>query len=154
MVFSKSQLQLLRSINIVFEILHVFIVLFIIHNIFKYVIGLKMKRPLIWIFYILLFIAGILRIVEFSVLIVHPEQSSHYSMQFLYQISQYGTILSVFVALVLILTMHKLELAIKILQGLESLDGTKRQESIGIGIAILYGCFSLAFIIYLCILGP
>ena len=85
-----------------------------------------MKRPLIWIFYIFLFIAGILRIVEFSVLIVHPEQSSHYSMQFLYQISQYGTILSVFVALVLILTMHKLELAIKILQGLESLDGTKR----------------------------
>ena len=54
-----------------------------------------------------------------------------------------------FVYLVLILTMHKLELALKLLLSNMELDQLKRQECCGIGFAILFASAYLAFSLYL-----
>ena len=67
MKLSDSQVETLRIINIVITVLFLFILGFILHNLYRYIYGLKIYRPLIVIFYTLIFIDVILRIIEASV---------------------------------------------------------------------------------------
>ena len=76
--YSKEELQLLRAINIIFEICHISIALFIVHNIYKYVIGLKMKQPLIWLFYLLLLAFSISNLIDAAYSIRYPEKTVQY----------------------------------------------------------------------------
>ena len=67
MKLSDSQVETLRIINIVIFLLFLFILGFILHNLYRYIYGLKIYRPLIVIFYGLIFIDTILRMIEASV---------------------------------------------------------------------------------------
>ena len=66
MEFSQGQIYFLRISIIVYSIIIFFSVLFILHNIYRYVIGLKMKRPLIWMFYIFLLVANIMNLTDYA----------------------------------------------------------------------------------------
>ena len=61
-----------RVLDIIFALLQIFNMLFIFHNIYKYVVGLKMKRLMIWLFYIMLLVTTILDIILFVYQLVHP----------------------------------------------------------------------------------
>ena len=76
--FSEEELQFLRVINIIFEICHICIALFIVHNIIKYVIGLKMKQPLIWVFYLLLLAFSVSNLIDAAYSIKYPEKTVQY----------------------------------------------------------------------------
>ena len=89
-------MQILTAINVTFEALHASNVLFIAHNIYKYVIGLRMKRVQIWMFYGFLLFATSMRIVEFALRIIHPEQSYLYKTRSLYTFTTFGNLADVF----------------------------------------------------------
>ena len=75
MDYSVKEIQFLRITNIIFELCHVFLALFIVHNIHKYVIGLKMKQPLIWVFYILQLAYTIINIIDTAYSIRNPAKT-------------------------------------------------------------------------------
>ena len=66
MAFSEDHKQLIRTVYIAYVTFHVFNLFFILHNISRYVIGLKMNRPLIVTFYVLILVGTLLRIIEYS----------------------------------------------------------------------------------------
>ena len=52
-------------------VFHSLNLLFILHNIYRYIIGLRMKQTLIWMFYILILVCTVLRIVQVGLLMVN-----------------------------------------------------------------------------------
>ena len=109
----QEELKLKRIACIITVVFHVLNLLFIVHNIFRYVIGLKMKRLLIWTFYILVLIGTLLRIIEFSLYIPKPDRDDNFT----YTFDDYAAVATMFVELTLILTIHRLYLALKLLLG-------------------------------------
>ena len=134
--------------------LHFLNLLFILHNIWKYVYGLKMKRPLIVIFYSLMFLTTVSRIIEFILRIANPEQSTQYTQIAIYNVFNFASLAASYTILTLVLTMHWLSLTLKLLLGEISLRSMRRSERTGIGFTVAYGCACLAFQISKWVYGP
>ena len=117
---------------------------FIFHNIYRYVIGLQMRQPLIWMFYILILVCTILRIIQFSLLIYNLELDFFTNSTALV-IHQLVVSAAIYVELTLMLTMHKLCIALKLILGEISQYEVKRAERHGIRFVLSYALVCLAF---------
>ena len=92
--------------------------MFVLHNVYKYLYGLKMRKPLISAFYAVLLLGQICRIVEFSGFIKYrdsmtlsrPEGIVLYAWNLSF-------LASLNIMLILILTMHRLYLALNLVNG-------------------------------------
>ena len=91
--------------NLIYIVLHFLNLLFILHNMFRYILGLKMQRPLILTFYTILLIATTLRIIEFILRLVYPEQRDYTVINPVFLFNQMALFASMSVELTLILTM-------------------------------------------------
>ena len=109
--------RLERIIGIINTLLHSVNLIFILHNIYKYVIGLRMKHQLIWMFYTLVLLGTIFRISEFTFSTIYPEDKTRIEADILNIFVTAGLSISIYVELTLILTIHRLTLALKFLLG-------------------------------------
>ena len=75
MRFSDTETTILMALNSFMTSLFFVNFVFIIHNLYKYIYGLKIYRPLIVIFYMLITLSTICRISEFVCRAVDPEHS-------------------------------------------------------------------------------
>ena len=67
-----------RIVFAIFVALFLFNILFILHNIYKYVIGLKMKETLVVLFYALLLAGTLARAIEYCLKIANPEKAGEH----------------------------------------------------------------------------
>ena len=134
----------------VYTALHIFNLLFILHNIYKYVIGLKMKQPLIWMFYLFLLLETVLKIIEFSLSIVYPDpnyQSRQAAVIFWINIS--GLVTAFFIEMILVLTMHTLALSLKLILQEINLQNMKRHKRNALIFMIIYAFIYIVSSAYL-----
>ena len=117
MVFNQEQVDYIRLVYIFYEVLSIFNLLFILNNIFRYVIGLKMTKTLIVIFYVLIFVGTLLRIIEYGFWISDTSGNLVKKSNQVYYADNFSLIAQVFVELTLMMTMHRLYLAIRIILG-------------------------------------
>ena len=105
--------------------------IFIAHNIYKYVFGLRMKQTLIVTFYILIFVGTLCRIAEFCARAFHPEHGFYPKEDtFILYINSFALTLMICVELTLILTMHRLQLGLKLITGKITHQEVKRKECV------------------------
>ena len=118
MDYSAEERKFLRVANIIFEICYVLIVLFIVHNIIKYVIGLKMRQPLIWAFYILLLTFTVSNMIDAANSIKYPAETLQiFGLWSEFELGLFGNFTCLCMVITLILTVNKLQLALKLLIG-------------------------------------
>ena len=87
----------------------IFNVIFIVHNIYKYIIGFRMKQKLIVAFYVLILMSTLARIAEFCARTFHPTHGFFPNEDiFILYINVFALTLLICVELTLILTMHRL----------------------------------------------
>ena len=146
MGFSSKQLQFIQILCLIYTFCLTINLFFIIHNICRYIMLQKMNQALIIIFYGLLLMQNILRLVEFSFRTALPEQNFFPNENIVIQSADNSAIvMMVFVEITLILTMHRLYLALQLVNGVTSHKQVQRQMCIGSSLAIFYGCFFLVF---------
>ena len=133
--------------NLIYIVLHFLNLLFILHNMFRYILGLKMQRPLILTFYTILLIATTLRIIEFILRLIYTEQSDYADPVFLF--NQMALFASMSVELTLILTMQRLALGLRLILGEINICVIKRQQRHGIWLTILFAGTFLVLGFYL-----
>ena len=133
--------------HISYEVLHVFNLMFILHNIYRYVIGLKMNRPLILAFYLLLLISTILRVIEFGFWIARTFTDKLYETPIFYAGSS-ALAASMGVELVLILTMHRLSLSLQLLVGKINQRELQKGEYCGLVVIIAFSSIILCYSLY------
>lgn len=148
MVFNQEQVDYIRLVYIFYEVLSIFNLLFILNNIFRYVIGLKMTKTLIVIFYVLIFVGTLLRIIEYGFWISDTSGNLVKKSNQVYYADNFSLIAQVFVELTLMMTMHRLYLAIKIILGQISLNSMKRAEKIGLVFIIVLSLMFLFFEVF------
>ena len=102
MTFNNTQTQIARAVFIIYEVLFILNLAFIMHNVYKFVIGLQMKRPLIITFYILIFLGTVFRIVEYGFRIYQADQFETLVIDYANTFALY---VSICVELTLLLTM-------------------------------------------------
>ena len=124
--FSEGQQLFLLVSNILYEVISVFNILFIVHNIYRYVIGLRMDKPLIWIFYILLLLLTIMNTIEFYYQIEYPTVDNKFAGYSDDRVGFLAIQMGEGIIVTLILTMHKLELALKLILGQINLNSMKK----------------------------
>ena len=135
----KIDTDLLRNICIIFTVLFFINLLFTIHNIVRYVYGLGMRQNLIVLFYIMILLSTVSRIVEFTFRSIDPDNSfpPNIDVRILFA-EVFAVTFSVCVEIVLTLTMLKLCLALKLINGSIDLDQIKNWECLGIILVIAY----------------
>ena len=133
-----------RIVYIVNEVFTVFNLLFIIHNIYKYVFGLKMQKPLIVTFYSLILLGTILRIILLGLYIANPLDHP-FSNETIFYLEKGSLFVFVCLELILIQTMHKLKLCLRQLMEEITEDSVKNSEKAGFGFAIIVGGIFLGF---------
>ena len=65
MALDSNELAIVKAINIIYLACFILNFLFAVHNITRYIIGLKMKKWLILLFYTLLLVHNSLRVAEY-----------------------------------------------------------------------------------------
>ena len=101
--------QLWQIICIFYTFLFGMNLLFIVHNIYKYIYGLRMKQTLILTFYSLLLLSTVTRIAEFCSRGFHPEHGFYPQEDtFITYINAFALTFMICVELTLILTMLRL----------------------------------------------
>ena len=111
--YTDQQLLALKSINIVMTVLFIVNLAFILHNLFRYIIGLKIWRPLIVIFYAFILITTVLRIIEALVRIFQTETAFFGVKKKFYRLDQEIAMFTVVcIGLILIFTMYQLTLSL------------------------------------------
>ena len=101
--------------------------LFIVHNIVRYVFGLRMKQTLIVVFYAILLVNQCLRILEFTLRALFADRGFLPNIdRKIFYANCFSAISSVLLELVLIMTMFKLYLALRLIQG--SLDHNQARK--------------------------
>ena len=135
----KIDTDLLQNICIIFTVLFFINLLFTVHNIVRYVYGLGMRQNLIVLFYIMILLSTVFRIVEFTFRAIEPENSfpPNVDVRILFA-EDFAVTFSVCVELVLTLTMLKLCLALKLISGSIGLRQIKNWECLGIILCIAY----------------
>ena len=68
-----KNVDLIQASCIAFAVLFALNLLFTIHNIVRYILGLKMKQKLIVIFYVMISLASFFRIIEFILRAALPD---------------------------------------------------------------------------------
>ena len=134
----SSHVHLLRIVYIINEVLTVFNLLFIIHNIYKYVFGLKMQKPLIVTFYVLILLGTVLRIIILGLYIVNPEDNFLNNEPVFYA-ERIALFVFICIELILIQTMHKLRLCLRQLMDEIAEDAVENSEKAGLVFAIVFG---------------
>ena len=110
--------QFIRITCTIFALLFVINLIFIIHNLVRFIFGLRMKQNLILAFYSTILIGQIFRITEFSLRAVFPDRCFLPNLDFRILAAELlGSTASVAVELILIQTMLKLSLALRLLTG-------------------------------------
>ena len=105
--YTDQQLLALKTINIVIIVLFLVNLAFILHNLLRYIVGLKIWRPLIVIFYALIFMTTVLRIIEALVRIFQTETAFFGSKKEFYRLDQEIALFTVVcIGLILIFTMY------------------------------------------------
>ena len=126
----------------VYEAMFVFNIFFILHNIFRYIIGLKMKETLIVLFYVILLLGTVLRAIEYCFKIMDPVHSFVPVSREIYISSSISFTVMILVEIILILTMYRLMLSLKLVEGKIDKDHMRRAECIAIGFTLLiYAAF-------------
>ena len=98
-----------------------------------------MKQPLIVAFYICLLITTALRVVEFAFCIAKPSSIPEAKVTAVFYAMSLALYCAVCVELILVLTIHRLYLAIKLILGETTPIQMKREERIGLGLASIFG---------------
>ena len=106
MDLSSSELLVVRAAYIICELCFIFNLFFILHNIYKYIIGLKIKKTLILLFYILSLFGTFLRAIEFGVKIADPWHSFLPMSKLIFFTGSTALTFTISVEITLILTMH------------------------------------------------
>ena len=106
MDLSSEVLLVVRSVYVICEIFFVFNLLFILHNIYKYIIGLRIKKTMILLLYILLLFGTFVRTIEFGMKIVDPWHSFLPMSKPIFYTGTTALTLMICVEITLILTMH------------------------------------------------
>ena len=75
MELTSQEIQVIRGICILTTALFLFNTICIVHNICRYIIGLKIYRFLIVVFYVLILTTTLLRIFESSIRAIDPSHS-------------------------------------------------------------------------------
>ena len=142
----KIDKDLLRNICIGFTVLFFINLLFIVHNIVRYVYGLGMRQNLVVMFYIMISLTTVSRIVEFTFRAIDPENSfpPNVDVRIIFA-EDFAATFSVCVEIVLTLTMLKLCLALKLINGSIDLEQVKKWECLSIILVVAYIIDYIAF---------
>ena len=108
-----------------------------------------MRRPLIWMFYLLLLLATLTRILEFGLSIPNPDDILDSMAGAIFYLSSIAVFVSMCVELTLILTMNRLSLSLKLISGELGLHQMKQRETAGLYLTLLYACIFLGLLSYL-----
>ena len=120
--------------------------IFTLHNIFRYILGLKMKKKLILLFYSFLVIHNVLRIIEFCFRTAQPNNNFEPDESLsIFYLSSLALTTQIGIELILILTMHRLFLALRLINGKINKNQAKSRECIGLILTIIYACIYAAF---------
>ena len=122
----------------VYEAMFAFNILFILHNIFRYIIGLKMKETLIVLFYVILLLGTVLRAIEYCFKIMDPEHSFVPVSREIYISSKISFTVMILVEIILMLTMYRLTLSLKLVEGKIDIGQMRRAECIVLGFTLVY----------------
>ena len=90
---------------------------FILHNICRFIIGLKMNKPLIVVFYFLILLVTVFRIAEFSLRLENLGNDLIETSLAIFYANTFALFIAFCVELTLILTMHWLTLSLKLICG-------------------------------------
>ena len=98
----------------------------------------------------MLLIATVIDVLTFGYLIAHPEEKVLFGKDqyFFLDTNIFSILTKHYVGLILVLTMRKLELSLKLLLGEISLDRMKHKECCGVGFAIVYAFVLLGNMVY------
>ena len=121
-------------------------------SLFRYIFGLKMKETLIVSFYVLIALGTSLRAVETYMKITDPEHSYLSLSRPQFYLGTAALTAMICVEIVLMLTMHKLTLSLKMLNGQISYKQMLWSERALVGLSIVYLMVFLAFIVYFAII--
>ena len=115
MNLTSHEIQVLRGICILTTALFLFNMICIVHNICRYIIGLKIYRFLIVVFYVLILTTTLLRIFESSVRTIDPSHSFSgsklQSVNICQELALFGVIC---IGFILIVTMYQLSLSLRL----------------------------------------
>ena len=104
---NSNQVLTLRLINAITAGLFLLNLVFIIHNIFRYVYGLKIYRSLVMIFYVLIVISTFFRIVEAITRANNPQKAFFGQKDNLLLFSQEAALVTIVcIGLLLVVTMY------------------------------------------------
>ena len=107
----------LRIVFAIFVALFVLNIFFILHNIHRYIIGLKMKETLVVLFYALLLVGTSARAVEYCLKIVDPGKSGEHESKAIFYTGSLALTIMVMFEVVMIVTMLRLTLSLKLMRG-------------------------------------
>ena len=134
--------------------LHIFNLLFIVHNIYRYVIGLNMKRYLIVTFYALTLISTLTRIAEFSFQTASISKFVSNKSATIFYTNALALLLGICIELVLILTIQRLTLALRFIIEDIHLARLRQAERSGLVITITLAVVYLTFFIQYFVTHP
>ena len=113
MELNSNQVLTLRLINSLVSGLFLANLAFIIHNLYRYVYGLKIYRSLVVVFYVLIFISTSFRIVEAVYRAIDPQRAFFGTKQYIYSLSQEIALVAIVcIGLLLVVTMYQLILSL------------------------------------------
>ena len=154
MKLSDAEVRNLRIICFLNTILFVTTLCFVIHNLYRYIIKLKIFRPLIVLFYVFLLLSMIFRLIEFAMFMTEPSSSYWPLNKITVLMTGIALFFMVCVGFVLMLSMHQLSVTIRVITfTIKTTEQMKtRIELVRIGSiiwVILFGVYQVSvFIIY------
>ena len=134
--------------------MHLFNLVFIVHNIYKYVIGLNMNRYLIVTFYILTLLSTLTIITEFSFQTASISNLAPFKSATIFYTNALGLLLGICIELVLILTIHRLTLALRLIMEHINLAELRKAERVGFIVTIVLAVIYLTFFIQYFVTHP
>ena len=115
MKLTDTEVTNLRIISFLNTILFVTTLGFIIHNLYRYIIKLKIFRPLIVLFYVFLLLSMIFRLIEFAMFMTEPSNSYWPPNKITVLMTGIALFFMVCVGFVLMLSMHQLSVTIRVI---------------------------------------
>ena len=125
MELTADQVTSLRIINIFICLLFVGNLIFILHNICRYIIRLKICQTLIISFYVMVILATSFRIVEISAKIRDPSSGFFPMERYIEILMTCALFFMIGTGLTLIVTMHQLSLTLKTISSQKNPPQTK-----------------------------
>ena len=117
MRFSLQQIAALRGLNIIVASLFLLNLAFIVHNICRYIVGLKIHRTLIVLFYALILVSTVCRIVETAGRAIDPEHAFFKGEKKYEKLSGEIALFAIIcIGLTLIVTINQLTLSLQVIQ--------------------------------------